>query len=147
MPQRRRRSWSELARLQERLNQLLEQAVLGAEPELDRDGSATWRPPLDLIETPDELVVYVELPGVRRDQVQLQADGRLLELSGRREPHEGDHSYLRLEGCYGAFRRRLELPAVVDASHVEATLRRGLLEVRLPKQQSARGAAIPIGED
>ncbi len=144
---------SELSKLQERLNKLLEQALLGGEmPETGPGpGLAGWRPLLDLVETAEAFILYAELPGVRRSDVQLDSDGRFVELSGQRRPTGGERGYLRLEGSYGAFKRRLELPEPVDPDGITARLSRGILEVVMPKQGGARrvgvhSAEIPVRE-
>jgi len=125
----------ELSRLQERLNKLLEQALLGGGGELPQGGPTGWRPLVDLVETADELILYAELPGVRRDDIQLDCDGRSLELSGQRRPVGGERGYLRLEGSHGPFKRRLDLPEAVDPELIVARFRRGILEVVMPKSQ------------
>lgn len=144
---------SELSKLQERLNKLLEQALLGGEmPEAGSGpGLAGWRPLFDLVETAEAFILYAELPGVRRSDVQLDSDGRFVELSGQRRPTGGERGYLRLEGSYGAFKRRLELPEPVDPEGITARLSRGILEVVMPKQGGARrvgvhSAEIPVRE-
>jgi HSP20 family protein len=129
--------WHELGSLQERLGRLLEEALLGG-GELPPGGPAAgWRPVVDLVETADAFVLYAELPGVERDDVTLESDGRSLELAGQRRPPE--HGFLRLEGSWGSFRRHLELPEAVAADAIEAHFRNGILEVVLPKRQAAAG--------
>ncbi|HEV8240997.1 MAG TPA: Hsp20/alpha crystallin family protein [Thermoanaerobaculia bacterium] len=137
---------SELSRLQERLNKLLEQALVGgggAMPPGGPQALAGWKPLFDLVETNEDFILYAELPGVRRDDVQLDSDGRSLELSGQRRPLGGERGYLRLEGSYGPFKRRLELPEAVDPQRIEARLRRGILEVVMPKRAPKR---VAVGE-
>ena len=146
--------WSELNRLQERLTRLLEQALLGGGGELAEGGpSAGWRPLFDLVETADAYVLYAELPGVRREDLALESDGRSIELSGVRHPQvEGGHGFLRLEGRYGRFKRRLDLPEPVAEGAIAARFRRGILEVVLPKRPPVEAAAsggvtVPVRED
>ena len=143
--------WSELHRLQERLASLLEQALLGGGGEVPEGGpSPGWRPLFDLVETADTFVLFAELPGVRRSDLELESDGRSIELSGvRRSQLGGEHAFLRLEGSYGRFRRRLELPEPVAPDGIEAHLRRGILEVVLPKSRQATAGATraPLGEE
>jgi HSP20 family protein len=148
---------TELSRLQERLNKLLEQALVGGSggvpPGGGQQGLGGWKPLLDLVETSEAFILYAELPGVRRDDVQLDSDGRSLELSGQRRPLGGERGYLRLEGSYGTFKRRLELPEPVDPERIQAQLRRGILEVTMPKIGVAQrvagqqGTSVPVRED
>ena len=140
---------SELSRLQERLNKLLEQALVGGGggmPPGGPAGLAGWKPLFDLVETNDDFILYAELPGVRREDVQLDSDGRSLELSGQRRPLGGERGYLRLEGSYGTFKRRLELPEPVDPQRIEARLRRGILEVVMPKKTPSK-RSVAVGEE
>ena len=145
MKPRRSSPSSELQRLQERLNKLLEQALLGSAGEMPQAGGAGWRPLLDLVETADAFILYAELPGVDRSDVQLDSDGRTIELSGQRRPAAKERGYLRVEGSYGPFRRRLELPEPVDPEQIVARLRRGILEVVMKKRGPvAGGTEIPV---
>jgi len=137
---------SELQRLQERLNRLLEQALLSAGGEVPQSVSSGWRPVLDLVETADSFILYAELPGVTREEIELDSDGRTLELSGERRPGGGERGYLRLEGSYGPFRRKLELPEPVDEERITARLRRGMLEVTMPKLVAKSGTTVPVRE-
>ncbi|HEV8631784.1 MAG TPA: Hsp20/alpha crystallin family protein [Thermoanaerobaculia bacterium] len=137
---------TELARLQQRLSKLLEQALLGGGGEIAQGGPSGWCPLLDLVETGDAYILYAELPGVRRSDIVLDSDGHHLELSGQRRPSGGERGYLRLEGSYGPFRRRLELPGPVDAERIAARLRRGILEVVMPKQAPTRRADVALRE-
>jgi HSP20 family protein len=132
----------ELTRLQERLNKLLEQALVGGGGEMPQGGPSGWRPLLDLVETAEDFVLYAELPGVKRSDIQLDSDGNSLELSGQRKPVGGERGYLRLEGSYGTFKRRLDLPEPVDPERIVARFRRGILEVVMPKRTSA--AEVPV---
>jgi HSP20 family protein len=141
---------SELSKLQERLNKLLEQALLGGGGGLPPGGPqalAGWKPLFDLVETSEDFILYAELPGVRRADVQLDSDGSSLELSGQRRPLGGERGYLRLEGSYGPFKRRLELPEPVDATRIVARLRRGILEVVMPKRAAQRGVDVTVREE
>jgi HSP20 family protein len=141
---------SELSKLQERLNKLLEQALLGGGGGLPPGGPqalAGWKPLFDLVETSEDFILYAELPGVRRADVQLDSDGSSLELSGQRRPLGGERGYLRLEGSYGPFKRRLELPEPVDAGRIVARLRRGILEVVMPKRAAQRGVDVTVREE
>jgi HSP20 family protein len=131
----------ELTRIQDRINSLFEQALVSAELE-EREGGApgSWTPAVDVIETEDAYLVFAELSGVRREDVQLQVVERRLELSGRRQP-DGEHrNFLRMERSYGPFRRAFELGAAVDADGVSAGLEHGILRVHVPKLRSQRRA-------
>ncbi|HEV2851652.1 MAG TPA: Hsp20/alpha crystallin family protein [Thermoanaerobaculia bacterium] len=132
----------ELARIQDRINSLFEQALLPSEYE-DREGGlpGTWAPSVDVLEVEDAYLIFAELPGVQRDDIQLQVRDRRLELSGRRHPLGENHSFLRMERSYGPFRRTFELGAPVDADAISAAFDQGVLRVLIPKR---RGGATPL---
>jgi HSP20 family protein len=124
----------ELARIQDRINGLFEQALLTADFE-DRDGGlpGTWSPAVDLLETEDGYLVFAELPGVQRDDIQLTVQDRRLELSGRRRSLGENRNFLRLERSYGPFRRTFELGLPVEADSISAGFEKGVLRVHIPK--------------
>jgi HSP20 family protein len=124
----------ELTRIQDRINSLFEQALVSAEFE-EREGGApgSWAPAVDVIETEDAYLVFAELSGVQREDVQLQVLGRRLELSGRRQPAREHRNFLRMERSYGPFRRSFELGVAVDADGVSAGIEQGILRVHVPK--------------
>lgn len=100
---------------------------------------------LDAWETPTALHVEVDLPGVRAEDVDVQAQAGELTLKVARPeaPQDGDR-WLRRERGTGSFTRTLALPVDVDASAVEAELSNGVLRLRLPKAPQAQPRAIQI---
>src|SRR5258708_32313953 len=99
----------ELTRIQDRINGLFEQALVSAEFE-EREAGApgTWAPAVDVIETEDAYLVFAELSGVRREDVQLQVRERRLGLSGRRQPPGAHRHLVRTERSHGALRPPFE---------------------------------------
>ncbi|HEY8019650.1 MAG TPA: Hsp20/alpha crystallin family protein [Thermoanaerobaculia bacterium] len=138
----------ELARIQDRIHGLFEQALLPAEYD-DRDGGlpGTWAPAVDLLETESSFLLYAELPGVRREDIQLQVRDRRLELSGRRQPLGESRNFLRMERSYGPFRRAFELTSPIDGDGITAAFERGVLRVIIPKSGGGKGGkTVPIEE-
>jgi HSP20 family protein len=105
-------------------------------------------PSLDVRESPREVVVKVELPGVRAEDVNVSIRDHLLvvkgEKSSEREAEEGD--YHVTERSYGGFHRALNVPDSVDVDKIGAKLSGGVLTVTLPKKPEAVGASreIPV---
>ena len=139
-----------LQALQGELNRLFEEywdperpAAPGRSPtDLDPDA---WTPAIDLDETPRELVLSVDLPGVDPSSVDLSLTGSVLTLRGER-PEDGPaeaESRLR-ERPNGAFLRHVTLPEHVEFEGVQAECKHGVLTVRLPKPDKARPRNIPI---
>jgi HSP20 family protein len=137
----------ELARIQDRINSLFEQALLATDYEEHEGGlPGTWAPAVDVLETEEAYLIFAELPGVRRDDIQLQVrDGRL-ELSGRRQPLVENRNFLRMERSYGPFRRTFDLGTPVDENGITAGFEQGVLRVQVPKQRDG-ATEVPIAEE
>jgi HSP20 family protein len=105
-----------------------------------------WAPAIDIYETKDDLVVSVELPGVREKDVHLSMTGDILTLRGQRvaDHHVKEENYHRIERWSGSFERDIPLPIPVQADRVRATYRDGVLEVRLPKIDEVKPREIKI---
>jgi HSP20 family protein len=139
----------ELGRIQDRINSLFEQALLPSEYE-DREGGlpGTWAPSVDVIETEDAYLLFAELPGVRKEDIQLQVRDRRLELSGRRQAFGENRNFLRMERSYGPFRRTFDLGTPVDTGGITAGFEAGILRVHIPKQAAGQGVTtVPVREE
>jgi len=121
---------------------------------LDRDTSAaneavesaSWVPPVDLLETDAAFIFTAELPGLTKKDLDISLDDNLLTVSGERtftKAGENDN-YHRVERAYGTFRRAFSLPTGVDATKVAAKFKDGLLTLSVPKNESAKPRKIAI---
>ena len=137
----------ELSRIHDRINNLFEQALLSSEYE-DREGGlpGPWAPSVDVLETEDAYLLFAELPGVRREDIQLQIQERRLELSGRRHPLGENRNFLRMERSYGPFRRTFDLTVPVDSDNITASFQHGVLRVHIPKR-AGDVTQVPVGEE
>jgi HSP20 family protein len=110
--------------------------LLAIQQRLDRfaPGPAGWSPPVDLHETPSGYVLTAELPGLNREDLEIQMrDGRLT-LSGMRRERTGEcEQYHRVERGRGSFSRSFQLPLPVDAERITADLHDGVLTISCPK--------------
>jgi HSP20 family protein len=125
----------EMLLVQKRLNGLFESAL--ARTEFDaREGVDSWTPVSDAQESPDALILSLELPGLEQDQIDLRIDGDELVVEGVREMtrQSEDDRYHRVECSYGKFSRRFHLPSTIDREAVEAVYRDGVLRVSLPRK-------------
>lgn len=112
-----------------------------------RDGGASWGlVSADLRVEDDRIIVRMELPGMNREDLQIDIDGDLLCVSGEKqlEQESGDGSYRLVQCAYGSFQRNLVLPFPVDAQHTEAHYRNGVLRLAMPRADRARGRRIPV---
>ena len=100
-------------------------------------GAACWTPPVDVWENEDTFTIEMDLPGVKGDQVQVQAQGRTLTVEGRREriPHAKQISSCLHERCDGRFSRSFEFAFTVDDETIEKHWQDGVLTLIVPKSK------------
>src|SRR5262249_16191025 len=107
---------------------------------------ATWSPTVDVCERHDEIVIFVEMPGVNRSDVQLSWNQGVLIISGLKRPmvgEEGAAKYLCVERIYGHFHREIAVNMPIDHKQAKADLKNGLLTIYLPKSKPEE-THIPI---
>lgn len=104
-----------------------------------------WSPALDLYQSADNITAIVELPGMRKEDIDISLHDGALTISGERtrEGANGDKAE-RTERYVGTFRRTIALPTNVDANKVSATYRDGILTVTLPKAEEAKPKQIQV---
>ena len=149
MPPLKKIYLEELARIQDRINSLFEQALLPSEYD-DREGGlpGLWAPAVDVIETEDAYILFAELPGVRKEDIQLNIRDRRLELTGRRQALGENRNFLRMERSYGPFRRTFDLGAPVETESITADFEAGILRIQVPKRAAASPGVttVPVRE-
>jgi HSP20 family protein len=105
-----------------------------------------WTPALDVYEQKDNLVVRAELPGMRKEDIEVSMHANTLSISGERkheETHKGQEVY-RAERFFGRFQRSVTLPTVVAADKVKAQYKDGVLTITLPKSEEAKPRHIDV---
>jgi HSP20 family protein len=104
-----------------------------------------WSPTLDLYQNTDNLVAVVELPGMRKEEIEISLHDGTLTIAGERkaEASNGEKAE-RTERYIGKFRRSISLPVRVDTNKVNATYRDGLLTITLPKAEEAKPKQIQV---
>ncbi|MFO8090581.1 MAG: Hsp20/alpha crystallin family protein [Desulfatiglandaceae bacterium] len=107
---------------------------------------AHFIPTVDVSETENDVLVKAEVPGMEAKDIDVSVQGRMLSIRGERKHEKEDkgESYHRVERAYGSFSRTVELPAEVDESKVDASYKRGVLNLKLPKlvKESVKKIAI-----
>jgi HSP20 family protein len=93
--------------------------------------ATAFAPPLDIVRLPDAIEITVELPGLSREEVDVELEGDLLTISGERQAPDAKGFFRRERPC-GAFRRSLSLPGVTEPD-LSATLKDGVLTVRVKR--------------
>lgn len=134
--------FQDLAELRQRMLQLFEEPF--GLP-IFRE-SLGWMPEVDITESDTEIVLEAELPGMDKDDVEIEIDGNVLTLRGekKQEKEEQEKGRYLYERSYGAFQRSFSLPATVKEEAVKAEFRKGVLRVALPKDGAPRGKKIQI---
>jgi HSP20 family protein len=112
---------------------------------MDLDQTDRWELPVDAFENNDEYVVKASLPGVQPENINITYNnGTLMIQAEAREDEEKDQRFLLRERRFGTFTRSISLPAVVDASKIDASYDAGILTLRLPKTEEVKPKRIPI---
>ena len=115
---------------------------------LQRAGGGFWSPRVEIFQKEDKFIVRAELPGVKKEDVNVELGDDQLTIHGeRREEHEEEREgFYRSERSYGSFRRSIPLPEGVIAESADASFRDGVLEIRLqaPPKEVSRGRRIEI---
>lgn len=128
--------------MQSRINDLFEQAWGRRE----QAPAGAWYPPVDILESEDSYLIRAELPGMKREDFNLELNDGTLTLSGERkaeEPADGTH-YHRSERLAGKFSRSFHLPEKVRQDAIGAAYRDGVLEVHVPKAEEAKPKKITV---
>ena len=105
-----------------------------------------WMPDVDISETNGEILVRAELPGIRKEDVEIHLENNVLTLKGeKRDEHEEKEKEHYLYECsYGSFQRSFTLPAPAREDAVRAEFKDGILKIHLPKAVEAKGKKIEI---
>lgn len=137
-------SLQDLFAIQEKMNRLFEETIHRTEFTDDGVEGALWSPAADVYETGDEIVLQIELPGVRLEDVRLESVDGKLRVAGHRKPDPGvePSHFVRMERIYGSFSREFAVPGSIDPARIKATLRAGVLKIVATK--SERGQPIPV---
>ncbi len=133
---RRMTPWTEMDRLQREM-----ESMLGGGPTQD-----LWAPPVDVEETSDHLVFHAELPGLSREDIDVELEDGVLTIQGEKKEEQKDENTQGLlhERRWGRFSRRFTLPRAVDANGITANFADGILTIRVPKAEEAKGRKIEI---
>ncbi len=103
-------------------------------------------PAIDVFEEGDAVVLKAELPGLKKEEIDVEVTGEVVTISGTKEKEEKveKKDYYRYERAAGEFRRSVTLPVEVEASKATAQLKDGVLEVRVPKKEGAQPKAKKV---
>ena len=136
--------FNQLTRIRNEINRIFESP-------LDFLASTTsffegWEPTVDIYEDKDKITVKAELPGMKKEEIEVSLHGSTLVLSGERkheaEQKEGEN--YRAERYFGRFQRNVTLPGPVDPNKIQAGYRDGVLTITLPKSEESKPKQIQV---
>lgn len=132
----------EFVTMSNRLNRTIDDSFL-QRPEAS---FGAWAPPVDIFERQDQLVIRAEVSGIQKEDMDVRIENGVLTLHGERKEEKEieDVSAHLTERVYGSFTRSFSLPTTVDATKVTAVYRDGVLEVTVPKIETAKPKKVEI---
>lgn len=105
-----------------------------------------WKPSIDVYDSDNDILVNVDMPGMKKEEIDVSIHGDLLTIKGekKRENEVRKEDYCRSERFYGSFNRTIQLPSEVEQDKVSATYKDGVLELKLPKREGAKTKRIQV---
>lgn len=135
----------ELRGLQNEMNRIFSGVgrSVGSEEEIT---GGSWAPSVDIYEDKDRMVLEADLPGLKREDVEIAFENNVLTLRGERKFEKRDNTdgYHRVERSYGSFLRSFALPQTVTAEGATADLEDGTLRITLPKREESKARKIEV---
>ena len=135
--------WTELASLHRDLDSIVGRVFGEAVPRQTVDSFDSFIPAADVKREGDQWMVSIAVPGISPDKLNIDIVGRTLRVRGERSSEEKTESVMS-EIAYGRLERHFTLPEDIDAQHVQATYRHGMLELVLPLKESAKPHRIEV---
>ena len=132
--------WKEFNALSH-LNRLLD---LPREDQSDSLGS--WSPAVDIFDRGGEVVIHAEIPGMKKEDIDVRVENNVLTIRGKKERKEEvkEEGLYRSERVYGSFSRSFSFASTVDISKIAAEYKDGVLTLRLPKSEEAKPRQIEV---
>src|SRR5258706_2326332 len=132
-------------RLHTRINELFEENTGRGQTRPSATGSV-WLPPVDILESKDSYLIRADLPGMKKEDVNLAVNDGTLTVSGERKAQAVSEGveYHRTERIHGRFSRSFYLPQTVKQDGIKASYRDGILEIHVPKAEEAKPRQIDI---
>jgi HSP20 family protein len=135
--------FADLARVRNLIDRAFEETAAAK-----TQSTRAWRPPVDLFEDENAFTLQLELPGVDKDQIEVEVTHEELVIRGERpfvKPESGN--IVHSERVYGQFQRAFRLGVPVQNNAVEASYKDGVLSIRLPKTESVKPRRIEVQAD
>lgn len=148
IPWRPRDLWwdrfNDLEKVQSEINRLFDRTRWPAGREQGSPEGA-WSPAIDVYDGKEELLVKADIPGMKKEDIEVVVEDKALVIKGEKKPEQSDEKgRVRTERFYGTFYRSISLPGEVDTGRVGANYRNGVLEIILPRKEEYKPKQIKI---
>ena len=147
MPLMRWDPFRDITTLRARMNRIFEDSMPRATETESHAGS--WWPPVDIFEKEDSLVLEAELPGLKKEDLDIQIENNNRTLRGERkhQMETKEQDYYRIERSYGTFVRSFSLPTTIQRDRITAAMKDGVLQIVLPKAEEAKPKKVDVKID
>ena len=137
--------YGDLVRLSDRINRLFENDLM-SEGIKGTEGYTDWNPSTDIYETKDSYVFKIEIPGIKKDDIEIDLKENILSISGEKKEDSEikKENYHRVESFCGSFSRSFTIPKDINPKKIEATLKDGILELKIGKADEIKAKKIQI---
>ena len=142
----RYRPTADLTRVRNNMDGILKDFFGNTFGEAGLRGNANWLPLVDLYETDDAFMIDVDLPGMKKSDVEVSFEDGVLHISGERSEEQAGEKpqYHRIERVHGRFSRAIELVTPVQADKIKATFKDGVLSIDVPKAEEVKPVRVQI---
>jgi HSP20 family protein len=136
----------DVSKRQNRINRMFEDSFGRIRDPADEMRLCAWRPPVDIYETENGIVLAAELPGVGKDNISVEVKDNILNLKGERTANQNimEKSFYRQERCYGTFQRSFTLQQNIQPNLIKATFKDGVLEIEISKPEEEQPKLISV---
>jgi HSP20 family protein len=113
----------------------------------DMNGNQSWVPPMDVVETGDEVRCHLEVPGLSPEDIEIRVQDNMLVVAGEKKVEQSEQNeggFRSVERRYGRFERSFTLPRTIDTNDVKARHEHGVLTIVLPKMEASKPRRIQI---
>ncbi|WP_028841220.1 Hsp20/alpha crystallin family protein [Thermodesulfobacterium hveragerdense] len=137
--------WRPLQDLKKEMDRIW-QEFFGKELSIERWEGISWVPAVDVSETEDKVIVKVDIPGVKPEDMEISLMDNVLVIKGekKKEEEEKKENFYRIERFYGSFMRSIPLPCEIEEEKIEASYKDGVLKITLPKKPEEKKKVIKI---
>ena len=136
----------DVEKLQNRINRMFEDSFGHSRDPDDEMSMCSWRPPVDIYETENGIVLAAELPGVGKENISIEVKDNILTLKGERTaiPKVKEENFYRRERYYGTFQRSFTLQQNIQPNLIKATFKNGVLQIEIPKPEEDQPKQVTV---